>query len=115
MVGRREVQLDSDKAEQKVVDFDNLDLYKEAFQGAQVCQGNVSWFTCVYGFFLFFSFVIIIISNSSSSSSSSGILLLSLLLFYLYFHIFSHILFSLSLIVSFLNLLLYSLSFVILL
>lgn len=43
LVSRREVQLESDKAEQRIVDFENLDDYKQAFQEAQVsfcCLGT---------------------------------------------------------------------------
>lgn len=40
MITRRELQLDSEKTEQKVVDFEKLDDHKEAFQDAQVCNGK---------------------------------------------------------------------------
>ena len=40
LLSRRELQLDSDKVEQKIVDFEKLDDHKEAFQAAQVCIGN---------------------------------------------------------------------------
>lgn len=43
MITRRELQLNSEKTEQKIVDFEKLDDYKEAFQDAQVafcCLGT---------------------------------------------------------------------------
>lgn len=43
MITRRELQLNSEKTEQKIVDFEKLDNYKEAFQDAQVafcCLGT---------------------------------------------------------------------------
>ena len=47
MVTRRELQLNSEKTEQKIVDFEKLDDHKEAFQDAQVCSGNGFCF-CFY-------------------------------------------------------------------
>lgn len=36
LVTRRQLQLSSDKTEERLVDFDKLDDHKEAFEGAQV-------------------------------------------------------------------------------
>ncbi|KAK8738562.1 hypothetical protein OTU49_003938 [Cherax quadricarinatus] len=43
LVARRQLNIESEKAEQKIVDFEKLDDYKEAFEGAQVaycCLGT---------------------------------------------------------------------------
>lgn len=36
LITRRQLELKSDKTEQRLVDFDKLDDHKEAFEGAQV-------------------------------------------------------------------------------
>lgn len=56
LVTRRELDFKNEKVEQKLVDFEDLDNHRDAFENVQVC---IFWFSLFASVSVFFSFVIL--------------------------------------------------------